>query len=250
MADSATFQDAANSMTPRGRIAQALAPYARFLPFGPDDVLRGTFDVLVENTADVMIPLRAVAGGLREVWKTMRRDQGYDPESLLPVEHFVSDLGRMVTERHHLDKPDIFRITPGTVSSAFLERLIEKDEVHKIKDTNDLATRLYDKRRAIYAWRDPYDADGALITVQVAFTEGMASNINKVISATDFVKQKANTATPYSISNWGQRNAVGRPFIQAVAEEICRENPAIKQVVTLSPMRGFAAILIGACNVR
>src|SRR5690606_19961734 len=87
-----------------------------------------------------------------------------------------------------------------------------------------------------------------LIFVQVAFTEGMADNIQNLLDTESpvFNIEKADTAIFYSISN-AQRGLAGISFgnflIKRVVEELTRDFKQIKTFATLSPIPAFRAWL-------
>ncbi|MDP9127874.1 MAG: malonyl-CoA decarboxylase family protein [Pseudomonadota bacterium] len=212
------------------------------LPFTARDILAGNVRE-IDDTPTVMIPVRETALSLT---KLMKKLPGEAPASTLEgFRHFAKVLTDVVRTRHHVDNPAIFQVTRETATPTFLENLIQKESVHAFADGvdgKDLDTRMNHPNRAIYAWRDPYDADRALISIQVALTDGMGRNIHDVLGAKDFVRT-IDTGTPYSISNWGSVEAVAKPFIYGVAATVRRLHPSVKQIVTLSPLNGFAAWL-------
>lgn len=139
------------------------------------------------------------------------------------------------------ERPDIFRVTMDSVSSKFLDALVAAEQVQPFRDRKDLKTRISHPRRALYAWHDPNDNDGALISIQAAFTQGLAGNVQNILNAVGSAATNTDTVNFYSISNWrrGGGGHIGKSFIHAVAKAIAEEHPHIVQFATLSPMAGF-----------
>lgn len=131
--------------------------------------------------------------------------------------------------------------------AALLEKLIEYEAVHQIRSWDDLKNRL-DADRRVYAFLHNKMPMEPLIFVQVAFTEGMADNIQNLLDTESpvFNIEKADTAIFYSISN-AQRGLAGISFgnflIKRVVEELTRDFKQIKTFATLSPIPAFRAWL-------
>lgn len=137
--------------------------------------------------------------------------------------------------------PNIYELRDRLLTPVFLQNLTDAEKVQAITGGQDLQTRIYHPRRTVYAWVDPSDPiNKALISVQVAFTEGKANNIQSVVAATDAVTGQPDTATFYTISNWSSSGgSLGKPFLMAVVEDIHHKYPHITNFATLSPMPGL-----------
>ena len=133
--------------------------------------------------------------------------------------------------------------TPLTV----LGKLIEYEAVHKMESLEDLKVRLREDRK-IFAFFHPEAPHEPLIFVQLAFTKGMADNIQRLLDVdrSPLSIRKADTLTFYSISN-AQAELTGINFghflIQRVVAEIAEHYSHIKHFATLSPIPGFGAWL-------
>lgn len=127
--------------------------------------------------------------------------------------------------------------------AALLEKLIAYEAVHQIRSWDDLKNRL-DADRRVYAFFHNKMPLEPLIFVQVAFTEGMADNIDNLLDTESpvFDIDGADTAIFYSISN-AQKGLAGISFgnflIKRVVSELTRDFKQLKTFATLSPMPGF-----------
>src|SRR5439155_20946157 len=128
------------------------------------------------------------------------------------------------------------------------DKLIEYEAVHQIRGWDDLRRRLADDRRC-FAFFHPALPDEPLIYVEVALVTGLASSIQKVLSAKvpdqDF-EFKPDTAIFYSINNC-QPGLAGVSFgnflIKQVTDSLAEEIPSLRHYSTLSPIPGFRAWL-------
>ena len=115
--------------------------------------------------------------------------------------------------------------------------------MHEIDGWNDLKDRL-DSDRRCFAYFHPRMPAEPLIFVEVALSNGLADNVQRLLDSTAPVQdpQRADTAIFYSISN-AQKGLVGISFggflIKRVVEELAAEFPNLKDFATLSPMPGF-----------
>jgi malonyl-CoA decarboxylase len=124
-----------------------------------------------------------------------------------------------------------------------LEKLIEHEAVHQIVGWDDLRRRLADDRRC-FAFFHPALPDEPLIFIEVAFTRGIAGDIQPLLDVASAVGDpgEANCAIFYSITNCqvGLRGiSFGNFLIKQVVEELQREHPQLKTFSTLSPLPGF-----------
>ncbi|OMH38133.1 malonyl-CoA decarboxylase [Motiliproteus sp. MSK22-1] len=127
--------------------------------------------------------------------------------------------------------------------ASLLEKLIEYEAVHEIRNWEDLKHRLTLDRK-LFAFFHPNMADEPLIFIQVALVKGLATDIQTVLDETQtpLDSEQADTAIFYSISN-AQRGLQGISFgnflIKRVVSKLKREHPNLKQFSTLSPIPGF-----------
>ena len=133
------------------------------------------------------------------------------------------------------------KITWNT-KAAVLEKIIQYERVHQIKDMNELKRRLGEDRR-FFSYFHPALEDEPIIFVQVALTKGLGKSIQELMKPSAGDKEKCDTATFYSISNCQEglsRVTLGNFLIKRVVYEIQEELPNIKNFGTLSPIPGFA----------
>ncbi|MEH6627343.1 MAG: malonyl-CoA decarboxylase [Motiliproteus sp.] len=127
--------------------------------------------------------------------------------------------------------------------ASLLEKLIEYEAVHEIRDWEDLKHRLAMDRR-LFAFFHPSMVDEPLIFIQVALVKGLATNIHDVLDNTQppMEPEQADTAIFYSISN-AQQGLAGISFgnflIKRVVSVLKREYPNLQHYATLSPIPGF-----------
>lgn len=132
--------------------------------------------------------------------------------------------------------------------ALLLEKLIEYEAVHEIRDFRDLQMRVLPPDRRCYAYMHPAMPDEPLIFVEVALTEGLPDSVQGLIDETRELlpPEKADTAVFYSISNC-QAGLAGISFgnllIKNVVAELSRELPGLSVFVTLSPIPGLRAWL-------
>lgn len=132
--------------------------------------------------------------------------------------------------------------------ALLLEKLIEYEAVHEIRDFRDLQMRVLPPDRRCYAYMHPAMPDEPLIFVEVALTEGLPDSVQGLIDETRELlpPEKADTAVFYSISNC-QAGLAGISFgnllIKNVVAELSRELSGLSVFVTLSPIPGLRAWL-------
>lgn len=132
--------------------------------------------------------------------------------------------------------------------ALLLEKLIEYEAVHEIRDFRDLQRRVLPVDRRCYAYMHPAMPDEPLIFVEVALTEGLPDSVQALIddSRQPLVPDRADTAVFYSISNCQAGLAgisLGNLLIKNVVAELSRELPNLATFVTLSPIPGLRAWL-------
>jgi len=139
----------------------------------------------------------------------------------------------------------VLRRIDWSTPAVILQKIIQYEAVHEIRDWNDLRRRIDLPDRRCFAFFHPALVDEPLIFVEVALTRAMASAIEPILSdKRDHVDPaRATTAVFYSITNC-QRGLAGVSFghflIKQVVEDISREVPSLSSFVTLSPSPNFA----------
>ncbi|MEW6766569.1 MAG: malonyl-CoA decarboxylase [Pseudomonadota bacterium] len=135
-----------------------------------------------------------------------------------------------------------------TTPANILEKIIRYEQVHAIRNWDDLRARLAPPDRRCYGFFHPQLVDEPLIFVEVALTRDIPASIEPLLDLTraPIDAKDATTAVFYSISNT-QKGLGGISFgnflIKQVVEEIKRELPNVHTFVTLSPVPNFAAWL-------
>ena len=142
----------------------------------------------------------------------------------------------------------VLRRIDWSTPAILLEKIIQHEAVHAIRDWNDLRARIDAPDRRCYAFFHPALNEDPLIFVEVALTRGIPATIDSILSGDreELAPERATTAVFYSISNC-QRGLAGVSFgnflIKQVVEDICREIPRLSTFVTLSPAPNFAGWL-------
>ncbi|MEL7105007.1 MAG: malonyl-CoA decarboxylase [Pseudomonadota bacterium] len=125
--------------------------------------------------------------------------------------------------------------------ASILEKIVEYEAVHAIRDWDDLRRRLYPEDRRCFAFFHPAMPDEPLIFVEVALTQTVPSSIQHVL-ADDREHRPAHdtrVAVFYSISNCqtGLKGiSFGNLLIKQVVTELRQELPGLETFVTLSPI--------------
>ena len=168
-------------------------------------------------------------------------------EDLLQILNDNKDLKPLDNDLRELFKswfnPGFLKLTKITwdTKAAVLEKIIQYERVHKIKDMNELKRRLGEDRR-FFSYFHPALDDEPIIFVQVALTNGLGKSIQEIMKPTTGNEKKYDTATFYSISNCQEgltRVTLGNFLIKRVVYELQEELPNIKNFGTLSPIPGF-----------
>lgn len=138
--------------------------------------------------------------------------------------------------------------------ALILEKLIEHEAVHEIRDWDDLHRRLQADRRC-FAFFHPALPDEPLIFVEVALTRGLPPSIHFLLDqeAGTIDPARADTAVFYSISNCldGLRGiSFGNFLIKQVVAELEAEKLPVRTFATLSPIPGFRKWLHGLSEAR
>jgi len=169
-------------------------------------------------------------------------------EDLLKILKDNSDLNALDNDLRYLFRdwfnPGFLKLEKITwdTKAAVLEKIIQYERVHHIKDMNELKRRLGEDRR-FFSYFHPALEDEPIIFVQVALTKGLGKSIQELMKPSNNDSKDADTATFYSISNCQEglsRVTLGNFLIKRVVYEIQEELPHIKKFGTLSPIPGFA----------
>lgn len=135
-----------------------------------------------------------------------------------------------------------------TTPANILERIIQYEAVHAIRNWDDLQNRLNPSDRRCFAFFHPHLGDEPLVFVEVALVKTVPAAIAPLLSLdrTPIAADEATTAVFYSISNT-QKGLAGISFgsflIKQVVADLLSEMPQLKHFVTLSPIPGFASWL-------
>ncbi len=142
---------------------------------------------------------------------------------------------------------DIFRVTPE-FSPRFLSTLKEREQLHKFSGRwNNLERRLGEKlnpTHAIIGLLDPSQPDLALMTVQLACTSEIPSNIDEIITGTNLFQGKRLVICPFTVSQWKtvsdgtpvRGGGIARPFLNLALQTVMTELwPDAQYIATLSP---------------
>jgi len=222
-------------------------------------------DFLKEPSENSLNKLNSVSEGMRQ---ELIRRMNMAPNGTLFLVHMREDLIKYLSKNPELKSLDsdlrhLFKswFNPGFLSlkkitwetkATILEKIINYEKVHQIKDMSDLKRRLEEDRR-FYAYFHPVLKDEPLIFVQVAFTKGIGNSIQEIIKPKTSDIKNADTATFYSISNCQEglmRVTLGNFLIKRVVFEIQEEHPEIKNFGTLSPLPGFSDWFMSLDNER
>lgn len=139
------------------------------------------------------------------------------------------------------------RVINWNSPASLIEKLIQYEAVHDIKDWADVKNRL-DSDRRCYGFFHPRLPGVPLIFVEVALMDDMTSAITPLLDETAAAADlsKATTAIFYSISNTqtGLRGvSFGDSLIKRVVETLKEEFPRLRTFATLSPIPGFRSWL-------
>lgn len=137
--------------------------------------------------------------------------------------------------------------------AALLEKIIEHEAVHAIRDWSDLRRRLQSDRRC-FAFFHPQLPDEPLIFVEVALIAAIPRSIAQLIDDKTISRlgKPPSVAAFYSISNCerGLKGvSLGNFLIKRVAEKLRGEAPSVKRHCTLSPVPGLRKWLATAQGV-
>ncbi|MDA9663330.1 malonyl-CoA decarboxylase [Candidatus Pelagibacter sp.] len=207
-----------------------------------------------QNEKTLFNLFRASEGKRRELFRRMNMAPNgtssivFLREDLLKVLNDNKDLKSLDNDLRHLFRewfnPGFLKLEKITwdTKAAVLEKIIQYERVHQMKDMNELKRRLGEDRR-FFSYFHPALEDEPIIFVQVALTKGLGKSIQELMKPSTGDKKDSDTATFYSISNCQEglsRVTLGNFLIKRVVYEIQEELPFIKNFGTLSPIPGFA----------
>ncbi|CAI2189689.1 10058_t:CDS:10, partial [Funneliformis geosporum] len=150
---------------------------------------------------------------------------------------------------------DLRRITWYS-SAAILEKVIEYEAVHAIKDWDDMKRRVGPGRR-LFAFFYKNMKHEPLVFIQVALTNEISDNVQAILEDPNPTKsiptiEDVNCAIFYSITSQPGLSGIelGNFLIKRVVRELQAEFPSIKTFSTLSPIPGFQKWLNAVINVE
>lgn len=174
--------------------------------------------------------------------KDMRRDLLPLLKCIPRLQKLDYDLKQILISYFDVNLLDMREINWNS-QAATLEKLMEYEAVHDIHSWKELKHRLFTDRR-VYAFFHNKMPNDPLIFVEVAFVNGMADSIQKLLDAKiePMNPDLADTAIFYSISST-QKGLKGISFgnflIKRVVKRISNEFKNIKTFATLSPIPRF-----------
>tara|TARA_B100001094_G_scaffold315150_1_gene354820 strand:+ start:564 stop:1868 length:1305 start_codon:yes stop_codon:yes gene_type:complete len=207
-----------------------------------------------QNEKTLFNLFRASEGKRRELFRRMNMAPNgtsnivFFREDLLKILNDNKDLKPLDDDLRHLFRewfnPGFLKLEKITwdTKAAVLEKIIQYERVHQMKDMNELKRRLGEDRR-FFSYFHPALDDEPIIFVQVALTKGLGRSVQELMKPSSGEKKEYDTATFYSISNCQEglsRVTLGNFLIKRVVYEIQEELPHIKNFGTLSPIPGFA----------
>jgi malonyl-CoA decarboxylase len=162
-----------------------------------------------------------------------------DRASWAVVEADLAHILKSVFNRGLLEFHQIDWETPAPV----LEKLMQYEAVHEIRDWQDLRRRLEADRRC-YAFFHPAWPTEPIIFAEVALTRGMSARITPLLDPESAVleTEQCDSAIFYSITNCqpGLRGfAFGNALIGRVMDDLRTRLPRLRTFATLSPIPGF-----------
>ena len=161
----------------------------------------------------------------------------------VPVEADLARALRSVFNRSRLRFVRLDAKTPEPI----LDKLIEYEAVHAIRNHHELRRRLEADRRC-YAYFHPDWPGEPLVFTEVALTRGLSDKVQPLLDPASPIDDAAacDCAIFYSITNCqpGLRGfAFGNALILRVLDELRTELPGLRSFATLSPIPGFRSWL-------
>ncbi|MDX1606155.1 MAG: malonyl-CoA decarboxylase family protein, partial [Candidatus Competibacterales bacterium] len=180
---------------------QVDAALARYRQEGTEEALQALFEVCEPPRQELLRRLNLAPGGTTELVRmrtallALLRE---DPD-LAPVDRDFQHLFGSWFNRGFL----VLRRIDWHTSAAVLEKLIEYEAVHEIRDWSDLRRRLDPRDRRCFGFFHPALGDEPLIFVEVALTRDIPARIQDILQGGDELESPddATTAVFFSISN-------------------------------------------------
>lgn len=230
----------------------AVAEAARAHLEAPSDASLAKLQKVLESPRVEFFRRLHLAPGATPEIVAMRRDLLRvlpSESSLAPVDADLRRLFSVWFNRGFL----VLRRIDWNTPAAILDKIIQYEAVHEIQGWDDLRRRLDPADRRCFAFFHPSLVDEPLVFVEVALLREMPDAIGQVLEEphAETIGKPPTTAVFYSISNC-QEGLKGITFgnflLKQVVEELAREQPSLKNFVTLSPVPQFAAWLEKAAN--
>ncbi|XP_078182363.1 malonyl-CoA decarboxylase family protein isoform X2 [Carex rostrata] len=203
---------------------------------------RSLRDALKPTYANFFERLNAQPGGLK-LLAVLRADL----LALLAVEN----VGSLRALDSYLKKKLITWLSPAALelhqitwddSASLLEKIVEYEAVHPIRNLIDLKRRLGVGRRC-FGYFHPAIPGEPLIFIEVALLKDIASSIQEVLwDDPPIAECKAHCALFYSISSTQPGLSginLGKFLLKRVVNMVKREMPSVQKYATLSPIPGF-----------
>jgi malonyl-CoA decarboxylase len=238
------FQFLATDMQPDpARVAEAAQAYLD----EPSPATLARLQKLLESPRTEFFRRLNLAPGATPEIVGMRRDLLRTPAGDVDLTAVDADLRRLFYAWFNRGFLVLRRIDWNT-PAAILDKIIRYEAVHEIQGWDDLRRRLDPADRRCFAFFHPSLVDEPLVFVEVALMRDMPDAIGQVLEEphSESTGKPPTTAVFYSISNC-QEGLKGITFgnflLKQVVEELAREQPSLKNFVTLSPVPQFAAWL-------
>jgi malonyl-CoA decarboxylase len=233
-----TFFDFLDSLAPdRARVLRAAQAYSEAST--PERVLE-LQDAVEPPRRELLRRLNRASGGVATI-VAMRRELLRVLERHPRLRAVDADFSHLLATWFNPGFLDLRRVDWNS-PAALLEKIIQHEAVHAIRDWTDLRRRLQDDRRC-FAFFHPQLPGEPLIFVEVALVGAIPRSIAQLIGGPAYLgRRPPSVAAFYSISNCeaGLTGvSLGNFLIKRVAEELRNEVPSVKRHCTLSPVPGL-----------
>jgi malonyl-CoA decarboxylase len=232
------FFDFLDSLAPdRARVLRAAQAYSEAST--PERVLE-LQDAVEPPRRELLRRLNRASGGVATI-VAMRRELLRVLERHPRLRAVDADFSHLLATWFNPGFLDLRRVDWNS-PAALLEKIIQHEAVHAIRDWSDLRRRLQDDRRC-FAFFHPQLPGEPLIFVEVALVSAIPRSIAQLIGGPAYRDRRPpSVAAFYSISNCesGLKGvSLGNFLIKRVAEELRSEVPSVKRHCTLSPVPGL-----------
>lgn len=232
------FFDFLDSLAPdRARVLRAAQAYAE--ASSPERVLE-LQNAVEPPRRELMRRLNRSSGGVATI-VAMRRELLRVLERYPRLRAVDADFSHLLATWFNPGFLDLRRVDWNS-PAALLEKIIQHEAVHAIRDWSDLRRRLQNDRRC-FAFFHPQLPGEPLIFVEVALVGAIPRSIEQLIGGPAYLDNRPpRVAAFYSISNCesGLKGvSLGNFLIKRVAEELRHEVPSVKRHCTLSPIPGL-----------